>query len=84
MDNPIIMYIICKGKLSFKLSNFDAVIIKDFTVIQSDNTVNLLQGVENVYTQHKPLLQDLLDQLIKGKLKEAAYPYLGTSQLKDR
>lgn len=43
-----------------------------------------LKGVENVYTQHKPLLQDLLDQLIKGKLKEAAYPYLGTGQLKDR
>ncbi|XP_076464978.1 vacuolar protein sorting-associated protein 45-like [Babylonia areolata] len=43
-----------------------------------------LKGVENVYTQHKPLLQGVLDQLIKGKLKEAAYPYLGTSQLKDR
>ena len=42
------------------------------------------QGVENVYTQHKPLLQATLDQLIKGKLKEATYPYLGTSQLKDR
>ncbi|KAK7496933.1 hypothetical protein BaRGS_00011913 [Batillaria attramentaria] len=43
-----------------------------------------LKGVENVYTQHKPLLQGVLDQLIKGKLKEATYPYLGTSQLKDR
>ncbi|XP_070202635.1 vacuolar protein sorting-associated protein 45-like isoform X2 [Littorina saxatilis] len=43
-----------------------------------------LKGVENVYTQHKPLLITTLDQLIKGKLKEAAYPYLGTSQLKDR
>ncbi|XP_025077433.1 vacuolar protein sorting-associated protein 45-like [Pomacea canaliculata] len=43
-----------------------------------------LKGVENVYTQHKPLLQCILDQLIKGKLKEASYPYLGTSQLKDR
>lgn len=43
-----------------------------------------LKGVENVYTQHKPLLQGVLDQVIKGKLKEAAYPYLGTSQLKDR
>ena len=43
-----------------------------------------LQGVENVYTQHKPLLFSILDQLIKGKLKEASYPYLGTGQLKDR
>ncbi|XP_052280669.1 vacuolar protein sorting-associated protein 45-like [Dreissena polymorpha] len=43
-----------------------------------------LKGVENVYTQHKPLLDSLLDQLLKGKLREAAYPYLGTVQLKDR
>ncbi|XP_005107406.1 vacuolar protein sorting-associated protein 45 [Aplysia californica] len=43
-----------------------------------------LKGVENVYTQHKPLLFTILDQLIKGKLKEASYPYLGTGQLKDR
>ncbi|KAJ8304082.1 hypothetical protein KUTeg_017665 [Tegillarca granosa] len=43
-----------------------------------------LKGVENVYTQHKPLLHSILDQLIKGKLKEGAYPYLGTTQLKDR
>ncbi|KAI0237324.1 Vacuolar protein sorting-associated protein 45 [Lamellibrachia satsuma] len=43
-----------------------------------------LQGVENIYTQHKPLLHDLLDQLIKGKLREATHPYLGMGQLKDR
>uniref|UniRef100_A0A0L8HJX6 Vacuolar protein sorting-associated protein 45 n=1 Tax=Octopus bimaculoides TaxID=37653 RepID=A0A0L8HJX6_OCTBM len=43
-----------------------------------------LKGVENVYTQHKPLLHSILDQLTKGKLKESSYPYLGTGQLKDR
>ncbi|XP_045216562.1 vacuolar protein sorting-associated protein 45-like [Mercenaria mercenaria] len=43
-----------------------------------------LKGVENVYTQHKPLLHSVIDQLTKGKLREAAYPYLGTGQLKDR
>ncbi|XP_033634914.1 vacuolar protein sorting-associated protein 45-like [Asterias rubens] len=43
-----------------------------------------LKGVENIYTQHTPLLQETLDQLIKGKLKEGSYPYLGPSQLKDR
>ncbi|XP_077988672.1 vacuolar protein sorting-associated protein 45-like [Glandiceps talaboti] len=43
-----------------------------------------LKGVENIYTQHTPLLQETLDQLIKGKLKESSYPYLGTSQLRDR
>ncbi|XP_033124058.1 vacuolar protein sorting-associated protein 45-like [Anneissia japonica] len=43
-----------------------------------------MKGVENIYTQHTPLLQETLDQLIKGKLKEASFPYLGTGQLKNR
>ncbi|XP_054856227.1 vacuolar protein sorting-associated protein 45 [Eublepharis macularius] len=43
-----------------------------------------LKGVENVYTQHQPLLHETLDQLIKGKLKDNLYPYLGPSTLRDR
>lgn len=43
-----------------------------------------LKGVENIYTQHSPLLRDLLEQLIKGKLREGSFPYLGTGQLRDR
>ncbi|XP_010180004.1 PREDICTED: vacuolar protein sorting-associated protein 45, partial [Mesitornis unicolor] len=42
-----------------------------------------LKGVENVYTQHQPLLQETLDQLIKGKLKDSQYPYLGANTLRD-
>ncbi|XP_053617194.1 vacuolar protein sorting-associated protein 45 [Plodia interpunctella] len=36
-----------------------------------------LQGVENIYTQHTPLLKDTLEDLIKGKLRENLYPTLG-------
>ncbi|XP_063173319.1 vacuolar protein sorting-associated protein 45 [Candoia aspera] len=43
-----------------------------------------LKGVENVYTQHQPLLHKTLDQLIKGKLRDHQYPYLGPSSLRDR
>uniref|UniRef100_A0A4W5R984 Vacuolar protein sorting-associated protein 45 n=1 Tax=Hucho hucho TaxID=62062 RepID=A0A4W5R984_9TELE len=43
-----------------------------------------LKGVENVYTQHVPLLQETLDQLIKGRLKDSQFPYLGPSSLRDR
>ncbi|XP_034401551.1 vacuolar protein sorting-associated protein 45 [Cyclopterus lumpus] len=43
-----------------------------------------LKGVENVYTQHQPLLHDTLDQLIKGRLKDSQFPYLGASSLRDR
>ncbi|CAJ0934890.1 unnamed protein product [Ranitomeya imitator] len=41
-------------------------------------------GVENVYTQHQPFLLDTLDQLIKGKLRDNMYPYVGPSTLRDR
>ncbi len=36
-----------------------------------------LKGIENVYTQHEPLLAETLDTMIKGKLREALFPYLG-------
>ncbi len=35
-----------------------------------------LKGVENVYTQHSPLLETTLQNLIKGKLREAQYPFV--------
>ncbi|ANB14507.1 Vps45p [Sugiyamaella lignohabitans] len=34
-----------------------------------------LKGVENVYTQHEPLLKTTLTNLIKGKLKKTTHPY---------
>uniref|UniRef100_A0A8C9W027 Vacuolar protein sorting-associated protein 45 n=1 Tax=Scleropages formosus TaxID=113540 RepID=A0A8C9W027_SCLFO len=43
-----------------------------------------LKGVENVYAQHQPLLHETLDQLIKGRLKDSQFPYLGPSTLRDR
>lgn len=35
-----------------------------------------LKGVENVYTQHSPLLEMTLQNLIKGKLPERQYPFV--------
>jgi hypothetical protein len=35
-----------------------------------------LQGVENVYTQHAPHIAEVLDQLLKGRLKETSYPFV--------
>jgi len=34
-----------------------------------------VQGVENVYTQHKSHLASVADSLMKGRLKESAYPF---------
>ena len=36
-----------------------------------------------MYTQHEPLLLETLDELIKGRLKESDYPFVG-SMLRDR
>lgn len=35
-----------------------------------------LNGVQNVYTQHQPVLHFILDSIAKGKLKDSAYPNL--------
>jgi len=35
-----------------------------------------LKGVENVYTQHSPLLEITLQNLIKGKLRDQQYPFV--------
>ncbi|KAI8886728.1 Sec1-like protein [Backusella circina FSU 941] len=41
-----------------------------------------LKGVENVYTQHTPLLGETLDLLIKARLKDTDYPFVdGNIQL---
>ncbi|KAF4531830.1 hypothetical protein B566_EDAN000856 [Ephemera danica] len=36
-----------------------------------------LKGIDNVFTQHSPLLKETLEELIKGRLKETSFPYLG-------
>lgn len=43
-----------------------------------------LSGVDNVYTQHKPVLYETLEELAKGKLREDLYPYIGGHQLPGR
>jgi len=37
-----------------------------------------LRGVENVYTQHKPYLRTVLEQVISGRLKETDYAFAGS------
>ena len=37
-----------------------------------------------MYTRHKPYLVEVLESLIRGKLKEVQYPYAGEYKLADR
>ncbi|CAD6211767.1 GSCOCG00003821001-RA-CDS [Cotesia congregata] len=43
-----------------------------------------LSGVENIYTQHNPLLSETLEDLIKGKLNTQTFPYLGQMTMTKR
>merc|ERR1711874_201947 len=51
---------------------------------QSNTTRNItgklfrgLKGVENVYSQHQPVLKQVLEDCVKGKLRNSSYPHLG-------
>lgn len=37
-----------------------------------------LKGVENVYSQHSPLLKQILEDCVKNRLKPATFPLLGS------
>jgi vacuolar protein sorting-associated protein 45 len=39
-----------------------------------EQTFSTVKGIDNVYTQHQPLLSVVLDAFAKGKLKDSAYP----------
>ncbi|KAG6476642.1 vacuolar protein sorting-associated protein 45 homolog isoform X1 [Zingiber officinale] len=41
------------------------------------NMARGLKGVENVYTQHQPLLFQTMESIIKGRLREVDYPFIG-------
>lgn len=52
----------------------------------TQKTFKGLKGIQNVYTQHEPLLEDILDSLMKSKLSGLKYPYASTAikgRLKD-
>jgi hypothetical protein len=38
-----------------------------------------VKGAENVYTQHAPRLEGVLQDLVKGRLREAAFPFVDGS-----
>lgn len=38
-----------------------------------------LNGVENVYTQHQPVLSNILESISKGKLKDSTFPVISGS-----
>lgn len=41
------------------------------------NMARGLKGVENVYTQHQPLLYNTIENIVKGRLRDFDYPFIG-------
>ncbi|RVW85042.1 Vacuolar protein sorting-associated protein 45-like [Vitis vinifera] len=41
------------------------------------NMARGLKGVENVYTQHQPLLFQTMESINKGRLRDVDYPFIG-------
>ncbi|CAA7402333.1 unnamed protein product [Spirodela intermedia] len=41
------------------------------------NMARGLKGVENVYTQHQPLLVQTMENITKGRLRDVDYPFVG-------
>eukprot|EP01025_Chloroclados_australasicus_P014749 TRINITY_DN1697_c1_g1_i1.p2 TRINITY_DN1697_c1_g1~~TRINITY_DN1697_c1_g1_i1.p2 ORF type:complete len:262 (-),score=28.66 TRINITY_DN1697_c1_g1_i1:213-998(-) len=42
--------------------------------------LSALKGVDNVYTQHQPLLAEILQNVVENKLLRSHYPYLAENQ----
>jgi vacuolar protein sorting-associated protein 45 len=41
------------------------------------NMARGLKGVENVYTQHQPLLAQTIESIMRGRLRDIDYPFVG-------
>ncbi|RZC54642.1 hypothetical protein C5167_013490 [Papaver somniferum] len=41
------------------------------------NMARGIKGVENVYTQHQPLLFQTMESITKGRLRDVEYPFIG-------
>ncbi|KAH7643781.1 vacuolar protein sorting-associated protein 45 [Dermatophagoides farinae] len=42
------------------------------------------KGVENIYTQHTPVIKELVEDLNRCRLRETVYPFLGSVQQRER
>uniref|UniRef100_A0A7S2AKP4 Uncharacterized protein n=2 Tax=Octactis speculum TaxID=3111310 RepID=A0A7S2AKP4_9STRA len=52
---------------------------RSFMSRMAKNLSTGLSGVENVYTQHVPLMMNTVDAALKGKLRETHFPFVGPS-----
>mmetsp|Transcript_29157 Transcript_29157/g.64281 ORF Transcript_29157/g.64281 Transcript_29157/m.64281 type:complete len:592 (-) Transcript_29157:46-1821(-) len=49
---------------------------KDLMTKMTKSILTSVQGVSNVYAQHVPVLMDIIQSIVRGKLKMDSHPYL--------
>ncbi|WVN85192.1 uncharacterized protein L203_100337 [Cryptococcus depauperatus CBS 7841] len=72
-----------RARLVYAMLNFAGADVRQDDLFMNENffsrgksALKGLKGVDNVYTQHNPHLAQTLELLLKGRLKEASYPFL--------
>ena len=68
------------GNQSRQSNLFDSDLPQDVSSIKR-RLFKGIKGVDNVYTQHKPLIVETVTNALKGRLREATYPHCGGSSL---
>ncbi|KAK6902765.1 hypothetical protein I203_108024 [Kwoniella mangroviensis CBS 8507] len=77
-----------KARLVYVMLNFAGADIRQDDLFMNENffsrgksALKGLKGVENVYTRHEPHLTQTLDLLLKNRLREASYPFVGGDEV---
>lgn len=58
------------------LSQRQEALFEEGFIAKAKGNIMGLKGIQNVYTQHRPLLEKTLTNLVKNKLREATHPYV--------
>ena len=64
--------LLAKGRSALKGLKVQSPILVDVTW----RTDVALQGVQNVYTQHRPHLSTTMENLLRGRLRDTSYPFI--------
>ncbi|KOC65787.1 Vacuolar protein sorting-associated protein 45, partial [Habropoda laboriosa] len=78
-------------KLVYNILEYSGINARQSNLFDRESVVKItkklfkgLNGVDNIYTQHTPLLNETLEDLIKGKLSLQTFPYLGNTLMSKR
>lgn len=72
------------GLKKHRLISTNEILTTDHVKAFTKKVIKGFKGVENIYTQHTPVIKDIVEDMSKGRLKETQFPFLGTVQQRER